>query len=161
MEDADDTEFEVGMLRLVEADEELDEDLSLGLSKLLMFRLSLLSPESLVDPELGLIRSELDRNPEPECLELDSSSLLRPPLRPCLEPRKEEVESIRPWRRNEPPDPEPGRQDIVTSSQHGGIISLDCDTGDDTGLPEGDMSSSNTGKYLQSQCTGFQKCLNL
>ena len=128
MEDADDTEVEVGMLRLVEADEELD--LSLGLSKLLMFRLSLLSPESLVDPELGLIRSELDRKPEPECLVLDSSSLLRPPLRPCLEPRKEEVESIRPWRRNEPPDPEPGRQDIVTSSQHGGIIRLDCDTGE-------------------------------
>ena len=129
LEDADDTEFEVGMLRLVEA-EELEEDLSLGLSKLLMFLLSLLSPESLVDPELGLIRNELDRKPEPECLELDSSSLLRPLLRPCLEPRKEEVESISPCRRNEPPDPEPGLQDIVITEQ---IISLDCDTGSQHG----------------------------
>ena len=128
LEDADDTEFEVGMLRLVEAEAELDEDLSLGLSKLLMFLLSLRSPESLVDPELGRIRSELDKKPEPECFELDSSSLLRPLLRPCLEPRKEEVESISPCRRNEPPDPEPGLQDIVISEQ---IISLDCDTGDE------------------------------
>ena len=44
-----------------------------------------------------------------------SSSLLRPLLRPCLEPRKEEVESIRPCRlKEEPEEPEPGLQDIVT-----------------------------------------------
>ena len=52
-------------------------------------------PESL-EPELGRILRELDRKLEPEGLELDSSSLLRPLLRPCLEPRNEEVESIRP-----------------------------------------------------------------
>ena len=92
-EDAE-TEFEVGMLRLVEADEALDDDLSLGLNKLLMF-LPLFPPESL-EPELGRILRELDRKLEPEGLELDSSSLLRPLLRPCLEPRNEEVESIRP-----------------------------------------------------------------
>lgn len=93
LEDAE-TEFEVGMLRLVEADEELDDDLSLGLSKLLMF-LPLFPPESL-EPELGRILRELDRKLEPEGLEPDSSSLLRPLPRPCLEPRNEEVESIRP-----------------------------------------------------------------
>ena len=62
-----------------------DEDLEEGL----------FPPESL-EPELGRILRELDRKLEPEGLELDSSSLLRPLLRPCLEPRNEEVESIRP-----------------------------------------------------------------
>ena len=69
--EAVETEFEVGMLRLVEADEALDDDLSLGLSKLLMF-LPLFPPESL-EPELGCILRELDMKLEP-----DSSSLLRP-----------------------------------------------------------------------------------
>ena len=69
--EAVETEFEVGMLRLVEADEALDDDLSLGLNKLLMF-LPLFPPESL-EPELGCILRELDMKLEP-----DSSSLLRP-----------------------------------------------------------------------------------